>query len=327
MNKVKTVTAIGLMFAAMVCVCPALAGAYAYQDKLGRSVALETPVKRAVLNQMYDFIPALNAWEQVAGLPRWAFKDRILTSLRPDLAKRYALTGTGSDLNMEALIRLKPDVIVTWTYKSEQIKFVDRQGIPVIGVYPESLKELYGVIDMLGAIFGREREALGLKRRMNVEFNLIAKRGANIKQKRKVVWMGSRPTYLAAGIGITDELIRLIGAVNPASGVRQRNVEVSLEQLIKWNPDVIFIWGSAGYTADDLMRKPQWRVLKAVRAGRVYKAPEWSTWSPMLAPVAVWMAVRTYPEGYRDVDLNARSERFCRDVYGLGLGRIGGFIN
>lgn len=305
-------------------VLTAVAGDFSYCDKLGRKVTLKTPVKRAVLNQMYDFMPALNAWDQVAGLPRWAFQDRILTSLRPDLARRYALTGTGSDLNMEALIRLKPDAIVTWTYKAEQIRFIEHQGIQVIGVYPESLKELYGVIDMLGALFGREREACGLKKRMNVEFNLIAKRGTSIRAKRKVVWLGSRPTYLAAGIGITDELIRLIGAVNPAGGVKQRNVEVSLEQLIKWNPDVIFIWGNAGYTAEDLKAKPQWRVLKAVRSGRVYKAPDFSTWSPLLAPVAMWMAVRTYPEYYHDVDLNARADKFCHDIYGLELRRIGG---
>ena len=304
-----------------------LAGNCTYSDKLGRSVSMQVPVKRAVLNQMYDFIPALNAWDQVAGLPRWAFKDRILISLQPDLARHYALAGTGSDLNMEALIRLKPDVIVTWTYKSEQIRFIDRQGIPVIGVYPESLKELYGVVDMLGVIFGREREAFGLKKRMNAEFNLVAKRGTGIKNKRKVVWLGSRPTYPSAGIGINDELIRLAGGINPAGAIKQRNVEVSLEQLIKWNPDVIFIWGNAGYTAAELKLKPQWRVLKAVRAGRVYKAPEWSTWSPMLAPVAVWMAARIYPELYRDIDLNARADKFCRDIYGLEMRRIGGFID
>jgi iron complex transport system substrate-binding protein len=319
--------AFGLVLFVFVGWQAAEAGDYVCRDKLGRVITLQVPVKRAVMNQMYDFIPALNLWDQVAGLNRWAFEDEILNALCPELERRYARIGTGSEINMERLIKLRPDVIVTWTSKPEQIHFIGRQGIPVIGVYPESLREFYSVIDMLGAVFGREAEARRLKQRMNAEFKLIQPRVAGIQHKRKVVWLGSRPTYPSAGIGINDELIRLAGAVNPAGTIKQRNVEVSLEQLIKWNPDVIFIWGNAGYTAADLRAKPQWRVIKAVREGRVYKAPEFSTWSPLLAPVALWVAVRIYPEAFGDIDFDARADRFCRDIYGFSIKRIGGFVD
>jgi iron complex transport system substrate-binding protein len=95
-----------------------------------------------------------------------------------------------------------------------------------------------------------------------------------------------------------------------------------MEQIVAWNPDVIFIWGHAGYSAQDILDSPQWRRISAVREGRVYKAPRWSNWSPRIAPVVLWMATKTYPDSFKDVDLDRCFEDFYRNVYGISYEKV-----
>jgi len=122
---------------------------------------------------------------------------------------------------------------------------------------------------------------------------------------------------VAGGIGIQNDLISLINAVNPAGDIPSKNPDVSLEQILVWNPDVIFIWGNTRYSAADILGNTQWRFVRAVREGRVYKAPGWSTWSPRLAPVALWMAMKTYPAYFRGVDMDRIVDDFYREVFGV----------
>ncbi|GAB6182402.1 hypothetical protein [Thermodesulfovibrio hydrogeniphilus] len=42
------------------------------KDKLERQVTVQAPVKRAVVVITYELIPALNIWNQVIGVSRWA---------------------------------------------------------------------------------------------------------------------------------------------------------------------------------------------------------------------------------------------------------------
>ena len=98
-----------------------------------------------------------------------------------------------------------------------------------------------------------------------------------------------------------------------------------MEQIIAWNPDVIFIWGNAKYDVQSILENPQWRHIEAVMHRAVYKAPKWSNWSPRIAPLALWMAKKTYPYYYRDVDLNRITDDFMRKVFGVPYANIAKF--
>lgn len=295
-------------------------------DKLGRKVTLEVPVKRAVVVISYELIPALNLWSQVAGVSRWAEEScglyKAIVTENPVLKR--PLVGTGSDVNVEAVLKLNPDVVITWTYNPDTIRFLEEKGIKVIGIYPESLTELYKDMRMHGRIFGKEKTTEKVISDMEKVFSVIRHKTSKIPEnkKKKVLWLGGKPTSVACGIGIINDVFKMIGGINTASHIPQRNADVSIEQIIAWNPDVIFIWGNANYSADDILNNPQWRHVKAVREGRVYKAPKWSTWSPRLAPIALWMAMKTYPEYYRDVDMDKVIEGFYRKVFGIPYSKV-----
>ncbi|MDW8002668.1 MAG: ABC transporter substrate-binding protein [Deltaproteobacteria bacterium] len=290
-------------------------------DKLGRRVEVEVPVKRAIIVISYELIPALNIWDQVVGVSRWA--DEICSvykafySLNPLLRK--PVIGTGSDISVENVLKLRPDVLITWTVNENIISFIQSKGIKVIGIYPENLNELVSDIKMHGLLFGKEERSEEVVKIMNEFLSRISTRINKVPhpQRKKVVHLGSSPTRVSGGIGVTNEMLALAGGINVAGHIKQRSVDVSIEKLIEWNPDVIFIWGSARYDRESILTNPQWRSIKAVREGKVYKLPRWSTWSPRLAPNVLYIAVRIYPELFKDINFEDVTDGFYRAVFGL----------
>ncbi|MEW6162506.1 MAG: ABC transporter substrate-binding protein [Nitrospirota bacterium] len=295
-----------------------------YKDKLGRVINIPIPAKRAVLLITYELIPALGIWDRVVGIGRWAYDNDLMKATRPDIERSIPSAGTSSDVNIEAIIKLKPDVVLTWSYKPEVVRFMEEKGLKVIAVQPESLDELYDVMRLHGRLFGKEKQMEHFINQMGKIFKLIKERVSKIPddKRQKVLWLLGKPTIVSCGISVTNDVFKLIRGINPASFIPQNYADISMEQIIAWNPDVIFIWGNAKYGAQDILNNSQWRHIKAVREGRVYKSPDWSTWSPRLAPIALWMATKTYPEYFRDINLERLTDDFYRKVFGIPYNKV-----
>ncbi len=293
-------------------------GSVTYKDKLGRSVTVALPVKRAVFLMSYELIPVLGVWDRVAGVGRWAYDNDIIRQTKPDI-RSIPSVGTGTEVNVEALFKLKPDLVITWTFKPELVRFMEQRGLRVIAIYPESLAELYDVMRLHGRLFGREARMERAIGEMEGIFRAVRERAGDIPdaRRRKVLYIGNKPTNVSGAVGVTNDMIMLIGARNPAAVINRRNAEVPIERIIEWNPDTVIIWGNARYAPSDLTSDPQWRLIPAIRKGQVYKSPEWSTWSPRLAPFALWMASKVYPERFKDMDVDKVVDAFHGKVFGV----------
>ncbi len=295
-------------------------------DKLNRKISINVPVKRAVIVITYELIPALNIWDRIIGVSRWAeeecglYKALIIENpsyIRPKI-------GTGTDINAESIVKLNPDLIITWTYNPEVIYFLEKRGLNVIGIYPESLKELYDVIKLHGKVFGKERRANEIIFEMDKILKLIKDRVKKIQpeKRKKVLHVVHTPTRVSAGIGITNEMIKIMGAINPAEIINNNFIEISMEKLFEWNPDVIFIWGNAGYDESLLYNNSQWSQIKAVKNREVYKLPKWSTWSPRVAPITLYMAMKVYPEVFNDLNFEKVVDEFYKKVFGISYYKV-----
>ena len=305
-------------------VFPATAARLVYRDKIGRRVTIQTPVKRAVLYETYELLPVTGAWSQVAGISSYAHDNDLLLAIKPDFAKTIPSVGSAMDTNAESLLKLKPDLVLTWTVNPQIVRFLEQKGLTVIAVYPESLSELYEVMRLQGRLFGREKSVEKAIARMEEMFNLIRSRVASIPPaaRKKALYLTGKQTRVNGRIGITHDLFTMMGLENGAQELGERSADVSLEKIIAWNPELIFIWGSARYTAADLIKNPQWRHIKAVKQLDVHKAPKWGTWSPRLAPIALWMAATAYPERFKDIDVSKTIDKFYRDVYGIPYAKV-----
>lgn len=300
-------------------VSAACAETITFQDKLGRRVNIHLPVRRAVFFETYELTAALVVWDRVAGISRYAYANDLLLAVKPDIVRTIPSVGSGFDVNIEALLRLRPELVVTWAFNPETIRFMEEKGLKVVALYPESIAELYEVMRLQGRLFGKEKKVESCIDRMNKIFFLIGERCRKVppQKRKKVIWLGGKQTSVSGAKGVNNDLIGLAGGINPAAVLKERSLDVSMERVVAWNPDVIFIWGGAKYNVSDLLASSQWRHVTAIGKKQVYKAPQWGTWSPRLAVVALWMAMKTYPDEFRDVNFFKTADDFYRAVYGI----------
>lgn len=289
-----------------------------YTDRLNRTIEIPTPVQRVVFLQMYELLPALDIWDKVVGVANYVYRDDLVRQAKPDI-ESIPSVGSGSDINVEAVMQLKPDLVITWAWKPESIRFMEAKGLRVIAIYPENIGELCNDMRMIGRVFQREDKVEEAIAEMEATFSLIRERAGKRpdQEKRKMLFLGGESNSVSCALGINNQLMTMIGGINPAGAIQQRNTLVSLEQIVVWNPDVLFIWANAGYSAKDILGNSQWQHISAVREGRVYKTPNWTSWSPRIAMLALWMAKQTYPEEFRDIDLTKVAEHLYRKVFNL----------
>ena len=77
-------------------------------------------MRRAVVLVSYELVPVLGVWDRVVGVARWAYDNDVVRQSNPDI-RSIPSVGSGTDVNMEALLKLKPDLVLTWTFKPELI--------------------------------------------------------------------------------------------------------------------------------------------------------------------------------------------------------------
>ncbi len=295
-----------------------------YQDKLGRNIIINIPVKRAVLFEVYELMPAIGGFDGVAGLGHFAFEDDLIRATNPDIAREIPSVGTRWNINTELLLKVRPDVILTVkNADTDSIRFLEEKGLNVLALYPENLAELYEVMRFTGKLFARENKVEHTIQEMEEIFGFIRTRVEKIplSQRRRALMLMSKQSMVAGRSGLYHDLLDLIGVVNCVDS-QQSFPEVSLERIIMWNPELIFYVWYARYSTSDLVDNPQWRHISAVREHKVYKSPMGSTWSPRIAPIALWMAAKAYPERFKDVDVDKKIDRFYRKVYGVSYASL-----
>jgi len=291
-----------------------------WQDNLGRTVSVNTPVKRAIIFSTYEMIPALGLWDQVIGVGRHAYRNDLMLAARPNIEREYLSAGSGMDVNIETVLKAHPDLVITWAIKPELVRFLEKRGMTVAAVHPDNIEELHEAIMYHGRVFGREVQAEQVVCESKRLFGVIERKIRSVphERRKRVLWLSSKPTIVAGGTGMYDDLVKAIGAVNPAaSAYHQRYVEVSMEKILAWNPDVIFIWGNAKYTVSDILNNPQWRHVRAVKSGQVFKAPLWSTLSPRAAAAAMIIAAQVYPDRIDKETVEKELDIFYRRVFGI----------
>jgi len=106
MKKQAAITGL-IVILSLLNISYALAYTVIYTDKLGRVVTVEAPVKRAIILITYDLIPALDIWDDVVGINRWAYShDDLFKMIRPNVEKTIPSVGTGDNVNIEAILAL-----------------------------------------------------------------------------------------------------------------------------------------------------------------------------------------------------------------------------
>lgn len=312
---------------AAVLASPRLAHAATVRDGAGREVPVPGKVERIfpagppAAIQIYTLAPEL-----LLGWPR-ANRPEEREFLLPGIGDRPEIgriTGRGNSANLEAVLQLKPDLIIdsgstgrTYVELAERVQ--SQTGIPY-ALLDGRFAQIPASYRILGRLTGRSERAETLARWCEETMATISGRIAAIPaEQRPRVYYARGPRGLETGLGgsINVETLSFLGARNvaadqPGSGLAQ----VSLEQVLSWNPDVIVTIDLA--FAESVRSDPSWAVVRAVREGRVHLSPKlpfgWVDFPPSVNRMIGlwWLAKLLYPAQFPE-DIR----KLARDFHSL----------
>jgi iron complex transport system substrate-binding protein len=309
--------------ASLVAAPPARAAAVI--DAAGRAVPIPDTVARvfpagppaAIL--LYTLAPDI-----LIGWPR-ANRPEECEFMLPDVCARPEvgrLTGRGNTANLEAVLALKPDLIldvgsVNPTFVSLAARVQEQTGIPY-ALLDGRFAAIVAAYRKLGELTRRPNQAEALARYAEETMTTIKARVDTVPASaRPRVYYARGPRGLESGLGgsINVETIEFLGARNVAADRTGGLAVVSLEQVLLWNPDVI-ITIDADFAAN-VRNDPLWASQPAVREGRVHLSPKlpfgWVDFPPSVNRLIGlwWLAKILYPAQFSE-DIHA----LTRDFYG-----------
>jgi iron complex transport system substrate-binding protein len=212
------------------------------------AVELESPPRRIVslAPSVTEILFAMGLGDNIVGVT--SFCDY------PEEAKKKPKIGGMSNPSLEAVVSLKPDIVVMTTDGNPK-EFEERLRSLKITTYvftARRLAELSQGIRELGAALGKKEKGDALARDIEAGIHRIeATHSASGKPKsafhKKVLYIVWPEPLIAAGPGtVIDDAIAMLGEVNIAHGAAADYPKYSLEEVIRQAPDVIIIGKGSG---------------------------------------------------------------------------------
>jgi iron complex transport system substrate-binding protein len=319
--------------AACVATLPRVRAQDGIVDAAGRRITVPARVARvfpsgppaAIL--LYTLAPDL-----LLGWPR-ANRPEERAFLLPEVGARPEvgrLTGRGNTANLEEVLQLRPDMILdvgstTATYVSLAERVQEQTGISyaLLDGRLERTAETYRI---LGRLVRREAQAAELAAYAETTLRTVRERIAAVPQgQRPRVYYARGPRGLETGLSgsINVESIEMVGGRNVAGGRRGGLANVSLEQVLAWDPEVIITIDQD--FAGGVRHDPNWASVAAVRAGRVHLSPKrpfgWIDFPPSVNRLVGlwWLGKVLYPDLFPE-DLRRITRDFYARFYHVSIG-------
>lgn len=245
--------------------------------------------------------------------------------------------GQGDAVNYEAVIAAGPTIALNVTSINDgsidaSDALAEQLGVPVVMVSSDLL-DAPAVYRFMGELFGVEEQAEALAAYAEETFNAISSLDIPDEEKVRIYYGNGEDSLETAPAGSSHgQIIDLVNAVNVADlelGDGSR-VQISAEQLLAWDPDVIIVNGepkadmTGSAAAEAILADPLFATLKAVQNGAVYGTPNapfsWVDRPP--GPNRIvgmrWLSGLIYPE-YLDYDVDEAVREFFQLFYHVEL--------
>lgn len=309
-------------------------------DAVGREVEIPATVEKIVpLGNAPRMVVYLGLAEKVVGIGGMQ-RDNIT----PLTAYAYATKDTWADLPLvgtdaagatdyypEQIINVQPDVILC-TYTADLADEIQsKTGIPTIAVPQGSLyqDDYKQALRMLGDVCGSEDRAEEIIAYIDDSLADLNKRTSNLPDNDKPSVIGAAATFKGAhgieGVYVDYPVFSAIHANNVADGTAVAGdsmaVTVDKEQILGWNPDIIFLdSGNVNLVREDLASNQDfYDKLSAYNSGNIYQYPNsTSYYSNVEVPIAnsYYVGSLLYPEQFKDVDV----EKKANEIFEFFLG-------
>lgn len=260
-------------------------------DWRGKELKLKASAKRLVVLPipMASMVMCLDLGpERVVGMHPSAMqsiRDGFLDKIYPEASKIRSDITRGNEFvpNIEAVMALRPDAVLQWSEPQAAIRALDDARLNAVGLHgsPHDQTIHERNLEIVGTLIGRGDRAariIATQRSTIADVQKLTKR----RKPVRVLYLSRAKGSIVPGRGESyqDFWIRTGGGVNVAADYRV-NGPINSEQLVAWNPEVIFLGAFDAATPAEIYKQPIFSSVAAVRQKRVYKLPHGGyRWDP-----------------------------------------------
>ncbi len=277
------------------------------------------PAHRATLISvsLEESIIALGAWDSIISLPHTSLDNVLVQRLKlPE--KEHTTFSNAGNFNFESLFRMNPDLVLTWAGNDQLIARLESLQIPTVTVHPRNLTDIVSMLDRLGKALGREQRARQLAESIDTISRDLS--GLSFEKPTRVLWLGGTRTLVYGKKWLFHDLIEKAGGVDVTADLAFDPwvAELSVEQIVAMDPEVIVIGGWAPYGPETLWNDPRWASIQAVKNRRIFKTPAGrANFSPYAALMALMTAHWCHPEHFPTISLRKALDIYHREFYGI----------
>jgi iron complex transport system substrate-binding protein len=190
----------------------------------------------------------------------------------PERVKSLPKLGGLDDTQLEALVKLKPDLVLL-ARSSRVTQRLESMGIKVVALEPQSQEDMHRVIQLIaGALHlpNAKERAETLWQSIQQKLDTAALR-VPAQAKGVRIYFEAGSGYFAAGeASYIGETLKRLGLVNVVTANMGAFPQVNPEFVVKANPQIIFMGERA---ANDLPSRPGWQRIEAIQQQRICSFP------------------------------------------------------
>ena len=241
----------------------------------------------------------------------------------------------GADASPEQIAPLDPDVVVMRSFMAETLgRTLQELDIPVVYVDLETPEQYFRDVTTLGQLLGNKTRAEEIQAFYRSYLDDVTQplQGLSKEQKPRVLVLqysdiGGQVTFkVPSASWIQTAEAELAGGIPVWKKAAQGGgwTAVNLEQIAAWATDVVFVvhYGAdSAEIADRLKADPQWQALEAVKQNQIYGFASdifsWDQPEPRWILGVTWLAGKTHPDRFPDLDMMHKVSRFFIEMYGM----------
>lgn len=306
------------------------------KDSLHREVCIPPRVERILSLQpeITRIIISLGGGQRLVGidyfLPRFDILSKIVF---PPIEQLPVVSASNESVNVERILQLNPDVIFSSPSESQIHEVLDEKtGRPVVALSSMGRFEmLLREIKLVGEVIGAQERASEL-------VHYFKKNTETIQNSVEAIPREERPrVYLAFWSSLTKtpisyEPVTTAGGINLAEDLLPANLGtvgtvINIEQIVKWNPDVILIHGNylpqeRVPTVEEVLNDPRLNSVQAVRDKKVYYTYGfWYWWDPAEVLIeTLYLSRLFYPEKFDHLNLEKKGNAIFKNFYRIDNG-------
>ena len=239
------------------------------RDDTDRPVRLDAPARRIVslAPHVTEQLFAAGAGDRVVGVVQY--------SDHPPAAQALPRVGGYSNLDLEAVLALKPDLIIGWHSgnRAHQLERLDGLGIPLYLSEPRKLDDIAHGLERLGELAGTPGPAREAARRFRERHATLAARYRQAAPVSMFYQLWNQPLMTVNDQHLIADVIRLCGGRNVFASLSQLTPTVNEEAVLAADPMVIVASGMGEGKPEWLDRWRRWPALQAVRLDGLHFIP------------------------------------------------------